>query len=187
MPDVFLHAPAAGPADVLLWDPTHAYVSGTSAGEQLAQEGSGLGILAFVGSSSGEQPAQDGSGAGVLEFVGSSGGDQAGQDGDGIGAVVLPGISITADHDYGWVRIEDLIRTVPLELEQPRLPPPVRGMSEGDQPAQDGQAVGTVVQPAVTGISSGRQASQSGGSAGWVSTDRKVERELIELLLLDAA
>jgi hypothetical protein len=122
---------------------------------------------------------------GPRDLAGAAAGDQAAQVGGGAGAVFVA--TVTPEHYWGeWVDVRELILRKARELPPPPVPAPVGGYGEGAQVAQAGTAQGHVM-PRVRGKAKGRQFRQAGRAVGGVSMVKKNERELLELILLDAA
>lgn len=171
MPDVFLFPGHATPQDVTLRDPTTApAITGTSTGQQLAQTGSGIGVLAFVASGAGDQAAQSGGGSGTVVETAAP--------------VVIP---LVPEHLWGeWVDVRKLILDKAREMPPLEAPAPIAGRGDGDQSAQTGSCTGYVM-ARISGASMGRQRRQAGRSIAKISMTAKNERELLELLLLEAA
>jgi hypothetical protein len=164
MPDIYLRQGQADPNDILLAE-GKAYIDGTSSGDQAAQTGSGTGVLSFIGTETGAQAAQTGDGSGTVYMT----------------PVAAP------EHLWGeWVNVNELILKKARELPPPPMPRPVSGYADGAQVAQSGAATGHVMER-IHGKAKGRQLRQAGRAIGGVSMKAKNERELLELLLMEAA
>jgi hypothetical protein len=129
---------------------------------------------------------------GAQDLFGTASGTQAAQAGNGTGTVSAPAVPVaippaTPEHLWGeWVNVNDLIQRKLEELPAARVPSPVAGQCDGTQATQAGAAQGHVM-ARISGASMGGQKRQSGRSIGRISMTAKNERELLELLLLEAA
>lgn len=187
MSDVFLRQGAATPSDVVLRTGLAA-VTGTASCSQAEQSAVAAGALAFTGTISAQQLAQTVAATGTaasMSITGTAAAAQEAQEGSLSGS---SGAEVATPEEFAgeWVRIDALAKELAVRDAARASSAPRTGAGGGQQAAQTGSAA-AASRDRIRGFSSSAQIPAEGLVLGRVSTTRRDEQDLLEMVLLDMA